>query len=281
LGIPVITVIYSWDNLPKARLNVVADKYLVWSNYMKEEMGLYYPEISQEKVLVCGTPQFEFYMKKNLIIERRKFATHYGLDENKKWILFSGGDTRTSPFDPNYLNDLLLALKGESNIQVIFRRSPADFSNRFDEVIVNHSGKLIVIDPAWQNKNNWAHNIPLIEDFNLLVNIAEHCELAINVGSTIAHDFANFNKPTIYINYDSITNTKWSVKMVNNFQHFKSMPSKNSVVWINHMNEWVDKIKDTIEQPNNVALDRITWYNKINLVDKISASEKIANLLLK
>jgi hypothetical protein len=32
LNIPVITAIYSWDNLPKARLAVQADKYIVWSD---------------------------------------------------------------------------------------------------------------------------------------------------------------------------------------------------------------------------------------------------------
>ena len=40
LGIPRVSAIYSWDNLPKARLAVQADKYIVWSDYMKEEMLL-------------------------------------------------------------------------------------------------------------------------------------------------------------------------------------------------------------------------------------------------
>ena len=43
LGIPTTTVIFSWDNLPKARLALRADNYLVWSDYMKAEMKLYYP----------------------------------------------------------------------------------------------------------------------------------------------------------------------------------------------------------------------------------------------
>ena len=43
LGIQTTTVIYSWDNLPKARLALKADNYLVWSEYMKEEMKIYYP----------------------------------------------------------------------------------------------------------------------------------------------------------------------------------------------------------------------------------------------
>ena len=57
-----ITFIFSWDNLPKARLAVEADLYLVWSQWMKDEMRDYYPEISEEKVKLVGTPQFEFYL---------------------------------------------------------------------------------------------------------------------------------------------------------------------------------------------------------------------------
>lgn len=93
LGIEVVTVIYSWDNLPKARLNVLADKYLVWSDYMKDEMATYYSEIPQQKIIVTGTPQFEFYNKREFIVERETFAKQYQLEPNKKWLLYSGGDT--------------------------------------------------------------------------------------------------------------------------------------------------------------------------------------------
>ena len=44
LNIETATAIFSWDNLPKARLAVKTDMYLVWSQWMKDEMKDYYPE---------------------------------------------------------------------------------------------------------------------------------------------------------------------------------------------------------------------------------------------
>ena len=46
IGIKTIGAIYSWDNLVKARLTVRTQTYIVWSNYMKEELLRYYKDDS-------------------------------------------------------------------------------------------------------------------------------------------------------------------------------------------------------------------------------------------
>ena len=40
------TVIFSWDNIPKARLISRYDNYFVWSKLMKQELCLLYPEVN-------------------------------------------------------------------------------------------------------------------------------------------------------------------------------------------------------------------------------------------
>ena len=106
LGIKTTTVIYSWDNLPKARMALQADKYLVWSDYMKKEMNTYYPEIKEHQIIVTGTPQFECYDNPNHILPKDVFYETYNLDPTKKIICFSGDDVKTSPDDTHYLEDL-------------------------------------------------------------------------------------------------------------------------------------------------------------------------------
>jgi len=56
LKIKSYSVIYSWDNLPKARMALREDNYLVWSEYMKKELMLFYPEIHQNQIKVTGSP---------------------------------------------------------------------------------------------------------------------------------------------------------------------------------------------------------------------------------
>lgn len=281
LNIEVITVIYSWDNLPKASLNVIANKYLVWSEFMKNEMKLYYPEINQKLVLVTGTPQFEFYKKMELLIPKKIFAQKYNLDIKKKWILYSGGDLLTSPYDQNYVSDILESLKNNDNIQLILRRSPADISNRFDYLKNLYPNHLCIIDPLWENGTSWDKNLPRYDDFKLLVSLAYFCELAINVGSSIVFDFVAFDKPTIYIDYQQSHFKNWDIKYLNSYQHFKSMPSKNSVIWLNGRNNWEKVINLVIKNPKKYAQDRFYWYSRINKsTNHFIPSLEIAKILM-
>jgi hypothetical protein len=61
--IPTSTFIFSWDNLAsKGRMLGTFDKFLVWSELMKEELLYFYPNVKNDDVQVVGTPQFEPYV---------------------------------------------------------------------------------------------------------------------------------------------------------------------------------------------------------------------------
>jgi len=265
LGIRTVTAIYSWDNLPKARLATRTDRYFVWSDYMKEEMRLYYPEIDQNNVIVTGTPQFDFYHDESLYMDKESFCNQYGLDINKKTVCFSGDDRRTSPYDPQYLEDLaeaLLCIEESKRPQILFRRCPADFSDRYDAVLSRYKEIIKVADPLWkseQDTDSWNLFYPAFDDVKLLVNIAKHCDLVYNVGSTMAHDFAMFDKPAAYIHYDQPESKNWSVKTIYAFEHFRSMEGLDAVVWINSKNEIAKKVLQAIDTPEQVAPDRRKW----------------------
>lgn len=281
LGIQTTTVIYSWDNLPKARLALRADNYLVWSDYMKKELELYYPEISSDSIQVTGTPQFEFYQDESNIIEKEIFYNTYSLDPNKKIICFSGDDTKTSPDDPAYLRDIaeeLLKANLQKDYQILLRRCPVDFSGRFNPVVNEYPDLIKEAGPLWyfSASKEWSAVYPSIEDVKLLVSTAFYSDIVVNVGSTMAFDFGMFNKPCVFINYDQQNKIvpNWSVKTIYQYQHFKSMPNKDAVIWLNNKEEIIDKITQ-IASFNLVMND---WRNVI-LEDYKNASVKIRQIL--
>ncbi len=288
LNITSVTAIYSWDNLPKARLAFRADKYFVWSDYMKMEMALYYPEIDENKVVVTGTPQFEFYKKESLLESRESFFEKYKLNPNKKVICYSGGDRLTSPYDQVYLHDLAVSLSElpESvRPQILFRRCPVDWSDRFDSVLKEFEGIIVPIDPLWNfeknKKETWTLTYPTYEDVKLLVNVAYHCDLVYNVGSTMAHDYAMFKKPACYINYnpDELIND-WNIEKIYKFQHFRSMPSKNAVSWINNKTEILDKVTNVLKSPQAIVAACTEWTDLIVNKPVEFSSRCIANELI-
>jgi hypothetical protein len=280
LGIKTSTVIYSWDNLPKARMALRADQYLVWSQYMKEELKLYYPEIEENQILVTGTPQFECYQQPENIIPKEVFYKRYELDTNKKIICFSGDDVKTSPDDPQYLEDVASELV-ESGLaaeyQILLRRCPVDVSGRFEPVLAKYPELIKQVPPLWNFEANssWTTIYPLPEDVPLLVSTAFYSDVVVNVGSTMAFDFAMFEKPCIYINYDqgNKVNCDWSVKTIYQFQHFKSMPNKKCVIWWNKREEISNLIKKGAFSP------AINEWKSIVLGDYENTSNKINKII--
>ena len=279
LGIPTSTVIYSWDNIPKARLALRADSYLVWSQYMKKELQQFYPEISSEAIEVTGTPQFEFYYEPKNIIAKEDFYSTYHLNPDKKIICFSGDDIRTSPYDPYYLNDLAEALESSGmgkEVQIVFRRCPVDLSNRYDWVLEKFPSLIISMPPLWNfNSKKWTAVYPTMDDVKLLVSLARYADVVINVGSTMAFDFGMFQKPCVYINYDHVPDPNWSVKTIYNYQHFRSMPDQNSVYWFNDRSE----IPEVLKHAMNDNSGRINEWFKIVAEYPETASEKIRKAL--
>lgn len=283
LGIKTTTVIYSWDNLPKARLALQAENYLVWSDFMKAEMQLYYPEILQDKVLVTGTPQFECYEDMNNCIPKEEFYTTYDLDLNKKIICFSGDDSSTSPDDPQYLNDLAEELQNsglDKEYQILFRRCPVDISGRYDAIVDKYQHLIKPAAPLWNfdAASSWTTIYPLREDIKLLFSTAFYSDVVVNVGSTMAFDFAMFHKPCIFINYDQEykINPNWSVKWIYQLQHFKSMPDKNCVIWWNKKSELSHIIEKDMKSYSSTAVTN--WLVKV-IGEKKNASKNISNVL--
>lgn len=281
LNITSFTVIYSWDNLPKARLAVQTDYYLVWSMYMKEEMKMYYKEISPEKVIIAGTPQFEFYKNKDNIFDKNEFYLKYNLDKNKKIVCFSGDDVTTSPDDPKYLEDVaqnLIENGLDSKYQIIFRKCPVDISNRYNYVLNKYNFIIKEANPIWESDNdNFNLIFPDFKDIKLLVSTVFYSDIVINVGSSMAFDFASYNKSCIYINYDQKNkNTKnWSIKLIYAFQHFKSMPTKDSILWLNK----IDDLSNLLNKKQNIQ-PLIKWKDLI-INKNENSTDLIVNILKK
>ena len=285
-SITTATVIFSWDNVPKARLISRYDYYFVWSNLMKNQLLELYSEIIPTQVKISGTPQFEFYSYANLYEDRKVFLNKYGLDENKKTICFSGNDI-SSPYDAIYLKDIceeISKIDKNRRPQILFRRCPVDMSDRFDIVLKKYKEFVFSIDPDWKtgkvDGDSFATIYPTINDNRLLVNTVKHSDLVINLGSTMAHDFAILDKPCLYLNYDPVEDSKFKVEDVFNFEHFNSMKDIEAVGWINGKNEIYNKIFEGLDTPEKVGKERKEWLRRIVLHPTNNNSDQLSNLIL-
>ncbi|MEN2281247.1 hypothetical protein AAGF08_03850 [Algoriphagus sp. SE2] len=262
MGVKTVTAIFSWDNLPKARLPIRTDFYAVWSEYMKSELLEYYPEIPENSIAIVGTPQFDFHFQSNLLESREEFAARYGLDASKKWILFSGDDELTSPHDPEYLKDVASALDSNPQVSILFRQVPVCTVNRYQSVL-DHYSNITHIPPKWGKGTSWMSFYPLFEDVKLLMNLCHHCEFSVNIGSTIGLDFAYFGKPTVFLAYDTVQDKNWSTEVVYKFQHFRSFEGLDAVVFAKEKSSLSTLLNEVLEKPDQFSTQKHLWRDKI------------------
>lgn len=286
LGIPTATFIFSWDNLPKATMVVETDYYFVWSDHMKKELLYYCNYINEKQVFVTGTPQFEIHSDKSKLLSQQDFYTHYNLDLKKKYICYSGDDITTSPDDPQYLSDTALAIRQLNTtghqFGILFRRCPVDFSTRFDAVLNEYKDVIISLPPLWKKTGDaWNTVLPTKEDIALQQNTIYHTEMVINLGSSMIFDYACYNKPCAFINYDAAVkvNSSWSVKKIYNYIHFRSMPNKEGVIWLNNATEIADKIEAVLQVKETTILSARQWSEIINKQPHSEASQRIWNAI--
>lgn len=277
------TVIFSWDNVPKARLISRYDSYFVWSDLMKKELSTLYSEIGKEQIKIVGTPQFEFYFQEKLLKDKVDFFKKYGLNPNKKTICFSAND-ESSLYEQKYLEDLgeeLNKIEESERPQILFRKCPVDKSDRFDTVLEKYKSFMFSITPDWRLENSEKYSFaavyPAYNDLRLLVNTVKHSDIVVNFGSTMAHDFAVYQKPCLYLKYNPVLNSRYDVNEVYQFQHFKSMAGLQAVGWINQKSEIISKIQQAIETPNEVGKDRKIWMQRIVKYPLQESSKNIAN----
>jgi hypothetical protein len=207
LGIPTATFIFSWDNLTtKGHIAAPFDHFLVWGDRMREELLRYYPNVAPSNVHVVGSPQFDFYARRDLLLPREEFLRSVGADPARPVICYSGGDAGTCPEDPDHVRILLeLARAGGilGNPQVLLRPMPVDDGRRYDAVRRAYP-ELILVPPAWvhDDSGHWAAAMPLPADARLLLNLVRHASVNVNVASTMTLDFAINDKPVVNIAFD-------------------------------------------------------------------------------
>ena len=282
LGIVTASFIYSWDNVPKALLVNEPDYYFAWSDLMKNELLKYYKWIEPERVLVTGTPQFGPHYNKERLLKRTDFFKKYNLDPGKQYICYSGDDLTTSPLDHLYVRDLAIAVKELNNcgynLGIILRKAPMDGSKRYNPILEKYGDVVTSIEPIRKSFGDSMNFIlPMEEDFYLLSNLCEHCEMVVNVCSSMVFDFAIHDKPCIYINYEQPELRSGIRDIGQNYKyvHFRSMPSNNAVAWAESRSGLKAAVKHLLEDRASTVEEAKEWLKIVAGKDPQKASQAI------
>ncbi|MDO9260648.1 MAG: hypothetical protein Q7U08_01725, partial [Flavobacteriaceae bacterium] len=204
LKIKTAAFIFSWDNLAsKSRMAGNFDYYLVWSDLMRQELLQFYRTVKAAQIAVVGTPQFEPYVLDRYLISKDDLIKTFDLDNQKPILLFTCNDS-SSENDPLYLElvaQFIATKQLEKEVNLVVRTSPAEDPIRFKQLAEQFSF-IHWNYPDWKLARNnhqeaWSQRVPSFQDIVHLRGLLNHCDLCINVLSTITLDAFLFDKPVI------------------------------------------------------------------------------------
>jgi hypothetical protein len=200
-GVPLQTFVFSWDNLTtQGRMIPRYDSYLVWSSRMAEELLKIYPDTNANDVIITGSPQFDMHHRKGMRISRTEFCKRLGLHPEYPIVLYTTGMPNHMPHEEEIVELLLSVIKSfptSRQPQLMVRVYAKDGSGRFDAFFQKHPD-VCRAPVAWERE----HLTPLPEDEGYYYNQLEHCDIGVNVASTVSLELLMHNRPVVNIAFD-------------------------------------------------------------------------------
>ena len=255
LGIKTAAFLFSWDNLTsQGRILPNYDFYLVWNEQIKQDLLRIYKKIKPLDVFVTGTPQFDFHFEKNIFLSREQFADILGVDPSRPIILYTTGMQSLMPFEEIIVERLAdICLKIDSKPQLVVRVYPKDQSGRFDALKESRND---VIFPKSQWVTN--HLTPTLKDQEFYSNLLYHCNVGINVASTVSLELCIFDKPVINIGYNppgvDISPRDYSVYY--NWDHYKPLTDSGAIDIVLEESKLMNVIVNNLTSTGQKSLKR-------------------------
>lgn len=115
LGIPIVFLPFSWDNLTnKGLMRILPDRVLVWNEVQKTE-AIELHGVPAARVAAVGAARFDEFFAKSPSTARQEFFVQYGLDPATPLVLYLGSSQLTGPNEMELVRRYLEALRSSED----------------------------------------------------------------------------------------------------------------------------------------------------------------------
>lgn len=251
-GVYTVAMPKSWDNPSKRYFRVKPDKLVVWSPFMHEQVQKL-QDYQSDEIAVIGIPQFDYYIDKSRLVSREEFCKTLGLDPSRRILLY-GSEGSVTPDDPRVVEIVRDMIKNKELIkdcQVLVR---PHYGYRNDELKFKeyfNDNKDVIVDLNFKKtkfSDNWDYSRAQMDHF---LNSLYHCDVLMNVASTLTIDATAVNKPVILIWFDGYEKKDYrhSVARLYEDDYLVDLISFNSVISAHSVDELRDAINKFLSNP--------------------------------
>jgi hypothetical protein len=128
LGIPVVFLPFSWDNLTnRGLIRIAPDRTLVWNELQKRE-AVSYHDLSPTDVIVTGAPRFDdFFVMQPA--PREEFCARAGLDASRPFLLYLCSSYFVAPDEVEFVRAWARSVRRDNALRtcgILVRPHPAN-----------------------------------------------------------------------------------------------------------------------------------------------------------
>ena len=254
-GIPIASFLFSWDNLTsQGRIVPSADAYIVWNDAIRAQLIALYPSVDPKRVIVTGTPQFDFHFHDDVRWTRSEYCARMGLDPDRPIVLYSTGMPNHMPGEERLvegISDALAEVPGHP--QLVVRLYAKDQTGRFDE-LRRRRPDIVIPAVAWAQR--WL--TPLPEDTAVWTNMLLHADVGINVASTVSLELAMFDKPVLNVAFNpaGVPESELSYARYYRFDHYAPVVASGAVELVHRADEVAERVTHALAAPSERASER-------------------------
>ena len=262
LGVPVIGMVKSWDNLVKdIPLRMLPDRLVVWNEIMLKQ-AVQYQLVPKENIDIVGIPQFDVYedVIRNNVINRKQFMESLGADPDKKLIVFAS-EGKWSPNDPDiikmitgFIKDGLLDHHCHLHVRPHFC-----WVNFLEPLFALEEHGIVSVDKTWNESDAFPDRWdPSVEDMNHLANTMRFADVLVTSPSTIVLDGVYFDTPVINIGFDGYDENKegHSVRLLYETEYYKTVMNYDATTYVNSQEMLLKGINWNLANPDGKSIAR-------------------------
>ncbi|MFH2004393.1 MAG: CDP-glycerol glycerophosphotransferase family protein [Bacteroidota bacterium] len=210
----IVSYVLSWDNTTVRGLGVnLSDHIVVWSDIMKKELE-HLHRIPGKKIFVGGVPHYDFYVKEGANeLSKTALADLMGFNPDKKILFLATKSPNGYLYNADIADIICKSICNEELPEECFllvRLHPIYFNRKngeyvfkkelaeWQELRANYGAEYIGIDYPEMVQSDLNLFMPDSEIIKLKA-ILQHCDIVINMFSTMNIEASIFNKPTVNV----------------------------------------------------------------------------------
>jgi hypothetical protein len=286
LDIPIATHILSFDNLTSRGYLPLKhfDQYLVWQTRMADELKRLY-QIDEHKIIMTGTPQFDFHVQEAFRWSKEKTYQMIGLKHSGPYLVYCANHIAITPNEPELLSQIITELAAEdrfSNYQWVLRLHPMDLYGRWAELSKKCNQLVISYPWAHDDKSSfWA--VPTHDDLALLGNTLRYAKATLTIASTVALDSAIVDTPIVCLGFHPNTGSPED-KFYHDAHfshHYLPIMQTRAIPLATNIESLKRLLADAIENPAALKAERAGLVAEICGAVNGQSAERIAEVIQK